>query len=310
MAAPARLTVLISGNGSNLQALIDVCASTALANSRIVRVISNRKGARGLERARQAGIATHYHNLVGYGRRFPSSGPLGSSGLSGLSGDKDDASASRSRSSKYGDEARRAYDADLAALVLADDPHLVVCAGWMHVLSDAFLVPLHRARVPAINLHPALPGEFKGAAAIERAWRKARDENLGRTGVMVHYVIGKLFTKRLSPDLGRRLTSFLSSIPQQLFCCSPSLALYFSSWPLAHVSLLSCRRVQAEVDCGEAIVTEEVPLRRDESLEDLEDRMHVVEHRLIVDGTRLALERLPGKKSDGGSSSISDGRTV
>ncbi|KAI9748481.1 MAG: hypothetical protein M1815_003224 [Lichina confinis] len=255
MTAPARLTVLISGNGSNLQALIDVCASTALANSRIVRVISNRKGARGLERARQAGIATHYHNLVGYGRRFPSSGPSGSSGLSGLSGDKDDASASRSRSSKYGDEARRAYDADLAALVLADDPHLVVCAGWMHVLSDAFLVPLHRARVPAINLHPALPGEFNGAAAIERAWRKARDENLGRTGVMVHYVI-------------------------------------------------------AEVDCGEAIVTEEVPLRRDESLEDLEDRMHVVEHRLIVDGTRLALERLPGKKSDGGSSGISDGRTV
>ena len=180
MAGPARLTVLISGNGSNLQALIDGCFSGTVAKSGIVRVISNRKGARGLERAREAGIATHYHNLVRYGARFPSA----------------------EASIRYGDEARRAYDADLAALVLADDPDLVVCAGWMHVLSDAFLTPLARAGVPAINLHPALPGQFNGAAAIERAWRKARDDNLDRTGVMVHYVIGKFVRKRKRTESG------------------------------------------------------------------------------------------------------------
>lgn len=47
-----------------------------------------------------------------------------------------------------------------------------------------------------------------------------------------------------------------------------------------------------EVDCGEPIITEEVELRKDECLEDLESRMHMVEHRLIVEGTRLAIERL------------------
>jgi phosphoribosylglycinamide formyltransferase-1 len=39
-----------------------------------------------------------------------------------------------------------------------------------------------------VNLHPALPGEFAGVRAIERAWQAAADEGLARTGVMVHLV--------------------------------------------------------------------------------------------------------------------------
>lgn len=53
--------------------------------------------------------------------------------------------------------ARTEYDRDLAAIVLADKPDLVVCAGWMSILADTFLDPLNEANVPIINLHPALP---------------------------------------------------------------------------------------------------------------------------------------------------------
>lgn len=55
-------TVLISGNGSNLQALIDAQAHQ-LADCTIVRVTSNRKAAYGLVRAREANIPTTYHNV-------------------------------------------------------------------------------------------------------------------------------------------------------------------------------------------------------------------------------------------------------
>jgi phosphoribosylglycinamide formyltransferase len=50
--------------------------------------------------------------------------------------------------------------------------------------------------------------------------------------------------------------------------------------------------VIAEVDAGEAIVTKEVELREGESLDDLETRIHEVEHGLIVEGTRRTLERI------------------
>ena len=50
--------------------------------------------------------------------------------------------------------AREKYDADLADIVLADDPDIIICAGWMHVLSPKFLDPLAAKKVPIINLHP------------------------------------------------------------------------------------------------------------------------------------------------------------
>lgn len=57
--------------------------------------------------------------------------------------------------------AREKYDADLAELVLADRPDIVICAGWMHILAPSFLDPLAKQDVPVINLHPALPGMCK-----------------------------------------------------------------------------------------------------------------------------------------------------
>lgn len=61
---------------------------------------------------------------------------------------------------KSAENARTEYDKDLAAIVLADKPDLVVCAGWMSILADTFLDPLAEAHVPIINLHPALPVGF------------------------------------------------------------------------------------------------------------------------------------------------------
>ncbi|KAF2751349.1 phosphoribosylglycinamide formyltransferase [Sporormia fimetaria CBS 119925] len=161
------IVVLISGNGSNLQALIDACANHTLP-ARITHVISNRKSAYGLVRASTASIPTTYHNLVPYKKSHPNSIPT----------------------------AREQYDTDLASLILSlpafQKPALIVCAGWMHILTPAFLTPIAEAGIKVINLHPALPGEFAGAEAIKRAWEAGRRGEIKRTGVMVHEVIAEV----------------------------------------------------------------------------------------------------------------------
>ncbi|MCB0256770.1 MAG: phosphoribosylglycinamide formyltransferase, partial [Anaerolineae bacterium] len=116
-----RLVVMISGNGTNLQALIDASQSGKL-NARIVAVFSNRADAFGLVRAEQAGIPAVTFPLTPY---------------------------------KQAGRPRNDYDGDLARLVAAFQPDLIVLAGWMLILSPLFL-----SRFPGqvINLHPALPG--------------------------------------------------------------------------------------------------------------------------------------------------------
>jgi len=162
------LTVLISGSGTNLQALIDACGSAPLQHAKITHVVSNKKDAYGLTRAQQANIPTTYHNLVagGYKKRNPDSI----------------------------DQAREAYDVDLAKLITENQPKpdLVVCAGWMHILSPKFIDALNAANVPIINLHPALPGQFDGANAIARAWEAYQQGKIAVTGVMIHYVISEV----------------------------------------------------------------------------------------------------------------------
>lgn len=69
MAEQHTLTVLISGSGSNLRALIRACASNHLPNTSIVRVIYNRKAAEngvGIAAAKEAGIPATYHNLLAF----------------------------------------------------------------------------------------------------------------------------------------------------------------------------------------------------------------------------------------------------
>ncbi|MBK1621153.1 phosphoribosylglycinamide formyltransferase [Lamprobacter modestohalophilus] len=98
---PLRLAVLISGSGSNLQALIDA-SQQADSPFEIAVVISNRADAFGLERAQRAGIATQVLSH----RDFDS---------------------------------RTAYDTALAELLRAADPELIALAGFMRILTPGFV---------------------------------------------------------------------------------------------------------------------------------------------------------------------------
>lgn len=163
------ITVLISGNGTNLQALIDACGTSALPSAHISHVISNRKDAYGLQRAEKAGISADYHNLVKYKKE---------------EADTEDGVR----------RARVKYDSKLAQIITTHfpSPDLVVCAGWMHVLSDQFINQMQKANIPMINLHPALPGQFSGANAIGRAWEAFQRGEIAGTGVMIHEVISEV----------------------------------------------------------------------------------------------------------------------
>jgi formyltetrahydrofolate-dependent phosphoribosylglycinamide formyltransferase len=147
-----QLGVLVSGFGSNLQAIIDAIESGLLKNARISVVVSNRVDAYGLTRAAKHGIPAIYHALGTY---------------------------------KVDGRGREKYDADLAAILLDMGVEWVILAGWMHVLSLSFL---RHFPDRVINLHPALPGMFPGTHAIERAYAAYQRGEIQHTGCMVHLV--------------------------------------------------------------------------------------------------------------------------
>ncbi len=147
MENPARLVVLLSGRGTNLQVVLEACASGRLPAT-VAAVFSNRAEAPGLERARLAGVPAVALE-------------------------------------KAKEQERRAYDASLAEAVAAYAPDWIVLAGWMRILSAAFL---DRFPGRVINLHPALPVTFPGTQAIERAYAAWQQGSIDRSGVMVHLV--------------------------------------------------------------------------------------------------------------------------
>ncbi|KAJ8482765.1 hypothetical protein ONZ51_g5160 [Trametes cubensis] len=212
-----RIVVLISGSGTNLQALIDAQNTPALPSSRISLVLSNRKAAYGLTRAAQANppIPTAYLGLQPYLKANPG-------------------------------KTRDDYDVEVARIVARENPDLVVLAGWMHIMGDGFLDVVNGDRpydgeqrvqkpIPVINLHPALPGAFDGAHAIERAYEAFQKGEIKHSGVMVH-------------------------------------------------------RVVKEVDRGQPVLVREVEILPGEPLEAFEERLHQVEWKLIVEGTRKVLD--------------------
>jgi formyltetrahydrofolate-dependent phosphoribosylglycinamide formyltransferase len=163
-----RLVVLISGNGSNLQAILDATRAGHLP-AEVVLVVSNRKAAYGLTRAAQAGVPTLYFSLKPY----------------------TDAG-----------KPREDYDADLAAQVAPYRPDRIMLAGWMHVLSPAFL-DCFPGKV--INLHPALPGTFPGTHAIERAFEAYQRGEIAGSGCMVHVVVPEMDA---GPVIAQRVVPF------------------------------------------------------------------------------------------------------
>ena len=152
----SRLVVLATGSGSNLQAILDACADGTL-EAEVVLVVVNRRTAYAAERAAAAGVPSVYRPMGPFREAVP-----------------DDPRRARER-----------YDATLAAEIADARPDLIVQAGWMHLFTSAFL---DRFPGMVVNLHPALPGAFPGAHAIDDAWAAHETDGLDHTGVMVHLV--------------------------------------------------------------------------------------------------------------------------
>ena len=152
----SRLVVLATGSGSNLQAILDACADGTL-EAEVVLVVVNRRTAYAAERAAAAGVPSVYRPMGPFREAVP-----------------DDPRRARER-----------YDAALAAEIADARPDLIVQAGWMHLFTSAFL---DRFPKMVVNLHPALPGAFPGAHAIDDAWAAHETDGLDHTGVMVHLV--------------------------------------------------------------------------------------------------------------------------
>lgn len=145
---PRRVVVLISGNGSNLQALIDAQQGEEGLGGEIVAVISDKADAYGLERARQAGIK----DLVLSPRDYTS---------------------------------REEYDQQLVRLVEEYQADLVVLAGFMRILSPAFVLRFHGR---LINIHPSLLPKYKGLHTHRRALEAGENEH----GLSIHFVTEEL----------------------------------------------------------------------------------------------------------------------
>lgn len=147
MSQSPRIVVLISGSGTNLQAIIDAIEAGQIPG-RITLVISNRPNALGLERAARHGIPTLVIDHKEY----------------------DD---------------RNAFDQALQQAIDAQQPALVVLAGFMRILTDRF-VRHFEGRL--VNIHPSLLPKFKGLNTHARAIEAGEREH----GCSVHFVTPEL----------------------------------------------------------------------------------------------------------------------
>ena len=126
------IVILISGAGSNMAAIVRACERERWAerlNARVAAVISNRPGAKGLDFAREQGIAVAVVDHKAF-------------------------------------DGREAFDAALAAEIDRHDPALVVLAGFMRILTPGF-VAHYAGRL--INIHPSLLPAFPGLHTHQRA---------------------------------------------------------------------------------------------------------------------------------------------
>ena len=172
------LVILISGNGSNLQCVIDAIKD-GFIDYHISLVISNCKNAYGLERAKKADIPTMYLPF------------------------------------KRKEEKREVYDEKLAIEIEKCKPSYVFCLGFLHILSESFVKQFENK---LINLHPALPCTFVGLNCIEKQYNAMIKGEIIDCGVMCHYVDGGVDTgkviaiKKINFDKRQTLEVFESEI--------------------------------------------------------------------------------------------------
>lgn len=142
-----RLVVLISGQGRNLQALIEA-QRKAVFGAQISAVISNRADAQGLERARAAHIPVEVVPHAAFVERS-------------------------------------AFDEALAQAIEKYEPDLIIMAGFMRVVGDAFIA---RFRGRMLNIHPSLLPKYPGLKTHQSALQAGDAEH----GATVHFVTEQL----------------------------------------------------------------------------------------------------------------------
>lgn len=126
-----KIAVFISGNGSNLQALIDAEKNGNLSEGKISLVVSDNAEAYGLERAKKADIETFVLENVNF-------------------------------------SSREQYDEVIIEQLKAEGIELVVLAGFMRILSKDF-IDAYEGKI--LNIHPSLLPSFKGAHGIKDAFK-------------------------------------------------------------------------------------------------------------------------------------------
>ena len=144
-----KIAVLVSGGGTNLQAIIDAIASGKITNTEIALVISNKEGAYALKRAEQAGIKGAVISPKNYA-------------------DKE------------------AYSQDMIKTIKDAGCELIVLAGFLVVLPESF-VNAFEGKI--INIHPSLIPSFCGDGFYGlKVHEKALERGVKVTGATVHYV--------------------------------------------------------------------------------------------------------------------------
>lgn len=144
-----RVMVLVSGGGTNLQAIIDAVEAGSITNVKLVGVLSNNKTVKSLERARTAGIPA----LSLSPKDFPD---------------------------------RAAFNAAFLAKVDEFEPDLIVLAGFLVAIPEAMV---HKYSNRIINIHPSLIPSFCGVGYYGlKVHEKALERGVKVTGATVHFV--------------------------------------------------------------------------------------------------------------------------
>jgi phosphoribosylglycinamide formyltransferase-1 len=197
MVKPLRLVVLISGNGSNLQAVIDQIAEGDL-NAEITAVISNQVKAYGLIRAGKAGIPQHILPHKAYAERT-------------------------------------LFDQALSQCIDQYRPDLVVLAGFMRILSLAFV---NRYLGRLVNIHPSLLPRYPGLNTHQQVLAAGDEQH----GASVHFVTpqldqGPVILQASFPVLADdNLASLIAKVQQQEHWIYPQVIRWFSQQRLKLVA--------------------------------------------------------------------------
>ena len=141
------IVILVSGRGSNMEAIVRACAGEGW-NARVAAVVSNRPDAAGLAFARGRGIATAVVDHKAYVERD-------------------------------------GFDAELARVIEGHAPDVVVLAGFMRILTPAFVKRFERR---IVNVHPSLLPAFTGL----HTHRRAIEAGCKLAGATVHFVTTEL----------------------------------------------------------------------------------------------------------------------